>query len=449
MSVEHQATMVERDESGNVVATYGHPLPRSGVSATREASSLLQRLISIFLPAGFPASVTEDYDSLQAFSSSIAGLLTSRAVLQGACRDANASATNALLLTILQDSVGRIATILFAYKFGPALEAECKKYRFMADIFNDSAMIMDCLSPVFPRVVRIPLLCLSGSLRALCGVAGGASKASLSVHFAKTGNVGELNAKDSSQETVISLLGMLAGSFVVSHITSPVATWIALVSLLAVHLATNYKAVRCVAMRTLNRQRTNIVFSWYQETGRVLTPKDVCLRERVLETGGILRWGDNSVLGFADVGVQFATVLTSLDQDINHQGSGSRIKDLANIFRMQKYILWPTSGKAQGSLPTVLICLKAGATAKDQVKAWSHALIVAKEFTTREAQVKEKRGHGGYYEKLGIVQTTMEEMDRIFPKITERLVEMGWDVETACIETSSGFRITAREPVMR
>jgi hypothetical protein len=94
-----------------------------------------------------------------------------------------------------QDSVGRIATILFAYKFGPALEAECKQYRFLADIFNDSAMILDCMSPAFPRIIRVNLLCASGSLRALCGVAGGASKASLSVHFAKSGNVGELNAK--------------------------------------------------------------------------------------------------------------------------------------------------------------------------------------------------------------------------------------------------------------
>ena len=93
------------------------------------------------------------------------------------------------------DSVGRIATILFAYRFGPALEAECKKYRFLADIFNDSAMLMDCLSPAFPRTARLALLCLSGSLRALCGVAAGASKTSLSVHFAKNGNVGELNAK--------------------------------------------------------------------------------------------------------------------------------------------------------------------------------------------------------------------------------------------------------------
>jgi hypothetical protein len=56
-------------------------------------------------------------------------------------------------------------------------------------------MLLDCLSPAFPRPAKVGLLCFSGSLRALCGVAGGASKASLSVHFAKTGNVGELNAK--------------------------------------------------------------------------------------------------------------------------------------------------------------------------------------------------------------------------------------------------------------
>jgi Vitamin B6 photo-protection and homoeostasis len=91
--------------------------------------------------------------------------------------------------------VSRLATILFAYRFGTALEAETKRYRLAADVFNDSAMILDCLSPAFPRSVRILMLCMSGALRAACGVAGGGSKASLSVHFARTGNVGELNAK--------------------------------------------------------------------------------------------------------------------------------------------------------------------------------------------------------------------------------------------------------------
>ena len=74
-------------------------------------------------------------------------------------------------------------------------------------------MILDCLSPALPRHVRLFSLCISGSLRALCGVAAGGAKASLSVHFAKANNIGDLNAKDSSQETVIGLLGMLVGRF--------------------------------------------------------------------------------------------------------------------------------------------------------------------------------------------------------------------------------------------
>lgn len=109
--------------------------------------------------------------------------------------NAEASPTNALLLHILQDTSGRIATILFAHRVGTALEPECKTYRLAADVFNDIAMIMDCLSPMVPAgMIRVSVLSTAGILRALCGVAGGSSKASLSAHFAKWGNLAELNA---------------------------------------------------------------------------------------------------------------------------------------------------------------------------------------------------------------------------------------------------------------
>ena len=67
-------------------------------------------------------------------------------------------------------------------------------YRLAADIFNDAAMILDCLSPTLPKSSRVMLLSLSSVLRSLCGVAAGSSKASLSAHFATQGNLGELNA---------------------------------------------------------------------------------------------------------------------------------------------------------------------------------------------------------------------------------------------------------------
>jgi hypothetical protein len=109
--------------------------------------------------------------------------------------NATASPTTALLLHILQDSSGRLATILFAHRVGPALEPECKAFRLAADVFNDVAMVLDCVSPRVPAgAPRVGVLSAAGVLRALCGVAGGSSKASLSAHFARWGNIAEVNA---------------------------------------------------------------------------------------------------------------------------------------------------------------------------------------------------------------------------------------------------------------
>lgn len=108
--------------------------------------------------------------------------------------DANASPTAALLLSVLQDSMGRTATILFADRLGTAFEPECKMYRFTADILNDTGMVLECLSPAFPKPIRVCVLSCSSVLRSLCGVCAGSAKASLSAHFARKGNLGEVNA---------------------------------------------------------------------------------------------------------------------------------------------------------------------------------------------------------------------------------------------------------------
>jgi hypothetical protein len=102
-------------------------------------------------------------------------------------------------------------------------------YRLLADILNDAAITLDALAPLIDLVhipfnipfsflgpasgLRIGSLCLSGSLRALCGVAAGGSKSALTLHFSTPqnglGDFGELSAKDASKETVLSLCGML------------------------------------------------------------------------------------------------------------------------------------------------------------------------------------------------------------------------------------------------
>lgn len=103
--------------------------------------------------------------------------------------------------------MGRIATILFAHRLGTALEPECKMYRLAADVFNDTAMILDCLSPAFPKPIRVLVLSFSSVLRSLCGVCAGSAKASLSAHFARKGNLGEVNAVSFRKHTGFVSLG--------------------------------------------------------------------------------------------------------------------------------------------------------------------------------------------------------------------------------------------------
>ncbi|EKG21418.1 hypothetical protein MPH_01277 [Macrophomina phaseolina MS6] len=56
-----QLELAEYDESGKVTATYVETGPRIDVILPEERKTLLHQALDIFLPAGYPQSVTEDY----------------------------------------------------------------------------------------------------------------------------------------------------------------------------------------------------------------------------------------------------------------------------------------------------------------------------------------------------------------------------------------------------
>ncbi|KAK2593457.1 diphosphomevalonate decarboxylase [Conoideocrella luteorostrata] len=295
----HDVNVAELDKSGNVQRRWLHR-PHDAVIVLQSKdkpkgffSSSFDNwkniLCDAFLPVGYPHSVSKDYlayqtfDSLQAFFSTITSLLANRALLQGlGVGDADSSATLALLITILKDAMSRVATIIFAHRFGLRIEPDAKKYRFLADIFNDAAFFLELYSPYFGLYGKVSALAIGEALRALCGVAGGASKAALSVHFAKHDNLAELNTKEASQETAVGLFGLLVGSLVVKIVQDHRSVVYLMSALVFAHLWMNYLGVSSVCMRTLNRQRATILFQWYLMTGKVLTPEQVALRESII-----------------------------------------------------------------------------------------------------------------------------------------------------------------------
>lgn len=248
------------------------------------------------MPVGYPHSVSSDYfnyqffDSLQAFFSTITSLLANRALLQGlGVGDANSSATFAMLLTVLKDAISRVATIIFAHQFGLRIEPDAKRYRFLADLFNDTAFFMELYSPYLGPYGKILALTTGEALRALCGVAAGASKAALSVHFAKHDNLAELNAKEASQETAVGLIGLAVGTLVVKYVEDHHTVVFLMITLVFAHLWMNYLGVRSVCMDNLNRQRATVLFEEYLQSGKVLSPEEVSQRESILFWQPILR----------------------------------------------------------------------------------------------------------------------------------------------------------------
>jgi hypothetical protein len=250
--------------------------------------------------------------------------------------------------------------------------------------------------------------------------------------------------KDSSQETIISLLGMLAGSLVVSRISSKLATWTAMLFLLAIHLGTNYLAVRAVCMRTLNRQRANLAFSTALDhvqkhsdgnlwRGLIAldrlpgpTPNDIRRRERVFEEDGVLRW-DGEILGYCKVGVSLKTLLACFSDRNEVTGSYTETPDfgrLLTIFNDVPYIIWYDEPRKM-----FLVVLGKDSSSESELCAWLFSLYYA------------KYGREVDETMLDSLKRTLEKIRGIDRGILGHLEKIGWDVKTAALETQSGTRI--------
>ncbi|EEC74755.1 hypothetical protein OsI_10514 [Oryza sativa Indica Group] len=275
------------------------------------------RLLGAFVPEGFPGSVTPDYvpfqmwDTLQGLSTYIRAMLSTQALL-GAIGVGEKSATviGATFQWFLRDLTGMLGGILFTFYqvsnslansnrqchriaidslftdeitcLGSNLDSNAKMWRLVADFMNDLGMLMDLLSPLFPSSL-IVIMCLGSLSRSFTGVASGATRAALTQHFALANNAADISAKEGSQETLATMLGMGLG-MLLAHVTRghALGVWVSFLSLTIFHMYANYKAVQSLSLTTLNYERSSIMLQYFMDNGEVLTPQQVSKQEHIL-----------------------------------------------------------------------------------------------------------------------------------------------------------------------
>lgn len=419
---------VERDEAGRVTSTFTSEekevTPMSKMDTMQQTRSshdfrALEVVAKIFLPAGFPDSVSPDYfryqvyNAVQAFCSSLATLLSSRALLEGfGVGDASATATNAVLLTVTQDVFSRLTTIVAAYLMGPSLFPEAKMFRFLADILNDAAIAFDASTPILRASghpnLRVGALCLAGVSRALCGTICGGAKAALTLHFATplfgTGDIGDVTAKDASKETLLALFGMIAGTFVLPHLTTSHTTHALLLALLAAHLLVNYLGIRGVCLRTLNRQRAALAWSAFRARAAVPSPVAVANIERILARPGEICTADGVRLGWCALGRRL-----------------TRVPPVMVLFARERYVPYFVEPRR------IAVGLKAGHDGMDHLRGWVHA-AEALELRRANPAMRDEEIIGRAYEVVcARIDGFVDEMRR-----------EGWRMEAKDMELLSG-----------
>ncbi|KAH9246985.1 hypothetical protein BASA81_015416 [Batrachochytrium salamandrivorans] len=226
------------------------------------------------------------YDTLQALCSYLRAVLCNRGLLRalGVGTD-NASATAAALTFLTRDGVGMFASLGLAFSYSQSFGREVKFWRLFADVCNDVALVLDLVAPWWGgENAFLLLVCISSALKAFCGVAAGATRAAITNHFAlNSDDLADVAAKEGSQETAVTLLGMLLGYWFLDHVSEDnfVALWGLFAGLTVVHVWANFQAVSSLHFRTLDEQRLGIILAAHQNHS-VLSFEQVSLSESIV-----------------------------------------------------------------------------------------------------------------------------------------------------------------------
>ncbi|XP_036797284.1 RUS1 family protein C16orf58 homolog isoform X1 [Oncorhynchus mykiss] len=390
---------------------------REGGNGGTTGKTIIGVFKSVFLPQGYPESVSGDYlqyqfwDTLQAFSSSLSGTLATQASLRGVgVGNQEATVAAATITWLLRDGTGMLGRILFAWLKGNKLDSEAKKWRLVADVLNDIAMFMEILAPNFPTCFTL-IVCSAGIFKSIVGVAGGATRAALTLHQARRDNMADISAKDGSQETLVNLAGLLVSLILIPLVTdNPLLTFVLFFLFTILHLCANYKAVRSVVMETLNEARLAIVLHQYLRDGRVLGPLEANLKEPVfLEFRRIVP---------IKLGVRLGEFIYT-SEDLN----------LAMKNNHKPFLI----GVKRGS---VCVCLGPDASVCDEIRAVCQAVClctVLHPVSPLEGALKQlSMSHSNNHWEL--VHESHKLMDQIFQPFLKALEVAGWQTSRTLLD---------------
>lgn len=225
-----------------------------------------------FLPKGFAkGSVPRNYFDYTKWSfaastaSSAAMVLSTQAMLYAVGLGAGSIPTAAALNWVLKDGLGQLGGVLFASIVNKRFDSDAKRWRVIAALALDGAVMLQSLTPLFPSLF-LPLAALANMGMNVSWLAASASRAGIHLSFAQMSNLADITAKTGSQTTLASTVGMAIGVGISPFVGSNPETIIPCLGLIsAIHLGSVLSSLKSVSLNSLNQQRVDMIASDFIE----------------------------------------------------------------------------------------------------------------------------------------------------------------------------------------
>ncbi|XP_059667982.1 protein root UVB sensitive 5 isoform X3 [Cornus florida] len=297
------------------------------------------------LPAGFPVQAV----GVGSFSGTTAA--------------ASAAASAAAIRWVSKDGIGAVGRFIIGGRFGNIFDDDPKQWRMYADFIGSAGSIFDLCTPLYPSYF-LPLASLGNLTKA---VARGLKDPSFRViqnHFAISGNLGEVAAKEEVWEVAAQLLGLALGVLIlatpgiVASYPLLALTWM---TMRLGHLWLRYQSLSVLQFNTINLTRARMLVKSHVLNSTV----PGCLDCNRMEN--ILSWQK-----FLVPRIIFGV---SLEEIFSRERSISMVKGLLRLYAKEKYVL--VVNQQQKMDFEVFVCFKVGATSVSVLRSvwqtyWLH-----------------------------------------------------------------------------
>lgn len=261
----------------------------------RQNSHLDLRLETPLEEAFFPEPklVTPDYWAyarwrfLQRVASSVITVLATQQMLFAVGLGAKrALPTAAALNWVLKDGLGRIGKLTVATNFGRRFDADLKRFRFTSSVVYDLSAAVEICTPLFPGQFLL-LATLANVGKSIGITTANVCRAPIQRSFALGENLADITARTSAQQVLADNLGLAIAVALTAAVrnmprTRAVLPFALLPPLMFVDLYSIYRELKAVQLKTLNKERAELIAEAWVAERRVPSFSEVSKDERLL-----------------------------------------------------------------------------------------------------------------------------------------------------------------------